>query len=81
MCQIALTKPVYLQIYTDFMIFSNLIDRIILCWASDRQRKKVKFRGIFRDKFPEKSADFAGMFGANFAENQSVKKADFVVIF
>ena len=29
--------------------------------ASDRSRKKVKFRGIFGDKFAEKSADFAGI--------------------
>ena len=30
--------------------------------------KKVKFRGIFTDKFMEKSADFTEIFGANFAE-------------
>ena len=34
---------------------------------------KVKFRGTFRDKFVEKSTDFAGIFGANFGEKQSVK--------
>ena len=28
--------------------------------ASDISRKKAKFRGIFRGKFAEKSADFAG---------------------
>ena len=39
--------------------------------------KKVKFRGIFRDKFAEKSTDFAGIFEANRAENQSVKKGRF----
>ena len=27
--------------------------------------KKVKFRGIFRDKFAEKAADFAGMLQKN----------------
>ena len=36
--------------------------------------QKVKFRGIFRGKFAEKSTDFAGIFRANLAENQSVKK-------
>ena len=30
--------------------------------------EKVKFCGIFRDKFIEKLADFAEMLGANFAE-------------
>ena len=35
--------------------------------------KKVKFRRIFRDRFTEKSADFAGIFRANVTENQSVK--------
>ena len=43
--------------------------------------KKVKFCRIFRDKFAEKSADFAGIFKVNFAEKQSVKMADFVLIF
>ena len=28
--------------------------------ASDISRKKARFRGIFRGKFAEKSADFAG---------------------
>ena len=36
--------------------------------------KKVKFRGIFRDKITENSADFVGIFGANLAGKQSVKK-------
>ena len=63
-------------------IFLNLMDRTILCRDSDRSRKKVQFRGIFRGKFAEKSIDFAGILGANLAENQSVKKKnDFVVIF
>ena len=39
--------------------------------------KKVKFRTIFRDKFAEKSVDFAGIFGANFTEKQSVKNGRF----
>ena len=43
--------------------------------------KLPKFRGIFRDKFAEISADFAGVLGANFTEKESVKTADFVVIF
>ena len=29
--------------------------------------KKVKFRGIFRDKFAEKTADYVGIFEASFA--------------
>ena len=40
-------------------------------------KKRVKFRGIFRDKFAEKLADFMGVFGANFAEKQSVKNSRF----
>ena len=46
-----------------------------LCRASDRSwKKKVKFCGIFRDKITENLADFAGIFGANLARKQSVKK-------
>ena len=41
------------------------------------RRKKVKFCGIFRGKFAEKSTDFEGIFGANLAKNQSVKKGRF----
>ena len=44
------------------MIFSNLVDYAMLCRASDRLRKKVKFHGIFRDKFAEKSAEFSREF-------------------
>ena len=62
-------------------IFSNLMDYTKLCRASDRSQKKVKFHGIFRGKFAKKSTDFVGIFGTNLAANQSVKKADFVVIF
>ena len=40
-------------------------------------QEKVKFRGIFRDKFAEKSADCTGVFGANFTEKQSVKNGRF----
>ena len=60
------------------------MDSAILFMASDRSWKKVKFCWIFRDKFTKKSANFKGIFGANFAEKhaQSVKKtANFVVIF
>ena len=46
--------------------------------ASDRSRKKkVKFRGIFRENIAEKSADFAGILGANLAGKQSVKNGGF----
>ena len=41
------------------------------------RRKKVKFRGIFGDRYVEKSTNFAGIFKANFAENQSIKKGRF----
>ena len=59
------------------MIFANMMDRAILCKASDRLGKKVKFHGIFRGKFTEKSADFAAIFGANFAKILLVKKGQF----
>ena len=49
------------------MVFSNLMDRAILCRASNWLRKKVKFHGMFRDKFVEKSANFEKIFRANFA--------------
>ena len=39
--------------------------------------KKVKFRGIFRDKFAEKTADFAGIFEASFAEKRLVMSGGF----
>ena len=39
--------------------------------------KKVKFRGIFRDKFTEKTADFAGIFEASFAEKRLIKNGRF----
>ena len=57
------------------------MDRTILCRDSDRSRKKVQFRGIFRGKFAGKSIDFAGIFGANLAENQSVKKKTILWLF
>ena len=59
--------------------FSNVMDRAIIFRASDRSRKKVKFREIFRDKFAKKSANFTGILGANFAEKhaQSVKNGGF----
>ena len=42
-----------------------------LCRASDISRKKkAKFRGIFRGKFAEKSADFAGK-KSKFAEQSA----------
>ena len=49
--------------------------------ASDRSRKKVKFRGIFRDKIAQKSADFMGIFGANLAGKQSVKRRQILWLF
>ena len=58
------------------MVFSNLMDHAILCRASNRSRKKGKFRRIFRDKFAEKSVNLAGI-----REKQSVKTANFVFFF
>ena len=55
--------------------------RHILYRTSDRSRKKVNCREIFRDKFTEKSADFAGIFGVNFAEKQSGKKRQILWLF
>ena len=50
--------------------------------ASDRLReKKVKFRGIFRNKIAEKLANFAGIFGANLAGKQLVKKRQILWLF
>ena len=33
---------------------------VVVVRASDELPKKVKFRGIFRDRFTEKTADLAG---------------------
>ena len=50
----------------------SLLDR-----ASDRSQKKSQFCGIFRDKFTEKLADFAGNFGATFSKKQLIKNGRF----
>ena len=39
--------------------------------------RKSQISRDFRDKFAEKSADFAGVFGANFTEKQSAKNGRF----
>ena len=50
--------------------------------ASDRSwEKKVKFRGIFRNKIAEKLANFAGNFGANLSGKQLVKKRRILWLF
>ena len=36
--------------------------------------KKAKFHGIFRGKFAEKSADFAGFSGANSRKNRPISR-------
>ena len=79
MYQLAWTKPVYLQIYTDIYPRYFQIWWIAPYYAGllIGRLKKVKFRGIFGGKFAEKSTDFAGIFRANLAENQSVKKGRF----
>ena len=41
----------------------------------------VKFHGIFRDKFVDKSANFAGIFEANFTKKQLVKNGQFCSYF
>ena len=45
------------------------------------RRKKVKFRGIFRDKFEEKTVDFMEKFRTNFTAKQWLKKANCAEIF
>ena len=55
------------------MIFFNTIVTGLLVG----HRKKVKIRGIFRDKFAEKKADFAGICEVNFAEKRLVKNGRF----
>ena len=66
--------------FSSFQIVSCLFILVIspLVRASGGLReKKVKFRGIFRDKFVEKAADFVGIFEANFAEKRLVKNGRF----
>ena len=48
--------PVFLL---SFAVYENITVKQVR--ASGRSRKKVKFRGIFRDKFAEKTVDFAGI--------------------
>ena len=55
-------------------IFSNLMDRTILCGASDRSREKSQISQDFEGQIHGKIVDFARIFGANLAKNQSVKK-------
>ena len=56
--------------------------KLLLNRASDRsQKKKVKFRGIFGNKIAEKLTDFVGIFGANLAGKQSVKKRRILWLF
>ena len=47
--------------------------------ASDRSWKKVKFRGIFRDKITEKSANFAGISQEFSGQTIGKKTADLVI--
>ena len=61
------------QLYTVFIV--HLSGLLIGCG------KKVKFRWIFRDKIAEKSANFAGIFRANLAGKQSVKKQQTLWLF
>ena len=57
------------------VVFILQTNKVASIWrASDRSRKKVKFRGIFRDKIAQKSADFVRIFGTNFAGKRLVKK-------
>ena len=61
------------QLYTVFIV--HLSGRLI------GRGKKVKFCWIFRDKIAEKLANFAGIFGANLAGKQSVKKQQILWLF
>ena len=63
------------------MIFSNLMDRAIPFRLLIGREKYVKFCRIFRDKFPEKSANFLGIFGANFALKTIGKKRPILWLF
>ena len=60
-----------------FNCFVITLRRLVLkqVRASGRSRKKSQ---ISWDKFAEKTADFAGIFEASFAEKRLVKLADFV---
>ena len=63
-----------LIIHTYFILFGVLYTGLLVGCG-----KKVKFRGIFRDKFAGKTADFAGIFEASFAEKRLVlRTVDFV---
>ena len=60
-------------LYTVFIV--HLSGRLI------GRGKKVKFCWIFRDKIAEKLANFTGIFGANLAGKQSLKKQQILWLF
>ena len=67
-----------LKIRVSEMVFPGVFRRMPCCLVRIPglligRRKKVKFLRIFRDKLAEKSGDFVGIFGVNFADKQSIK--------
>ena len=67
-----------LKIRVSEMAFPGVFRRMPCCFVRIPglligRGKKVKFLRIFRDKLAEKSADFVGIFGLNFADKQSIK--------
>ena len=62
------------------MVFSNLMDRAILCRASNRSRKKVNFAGCLGTN-SRKNRPISRKFRSKLREKQSVKTADFMLIF
>ena len=67
-----------LKIRVSEMVFPGVFRRMPCCFVRIPglligRGKKVKFLRIFRDKLAEKSADFVGILGVNFADKQSIK--------
>ena len=56
------------------MVFSNLVDYAMLCRASDRLRKKVKFHGILAANSQKNRLNFRGNLRGKLCGNQLVKK-------
>ena len=70
---------VHALLVTKLKIFSLLlVKQQLFSGLLKGHGKKVKFRGIFRDRFAEKLANFTEIFRANFAKKkQSIKSGRF----
>ena len=69
---------------TGLLIFRGKKSKISRDFQGQIRGKIGRFCGIFvgkKSKFAEKSTDFTGNFGGNFAKKQSVKTADSVGFF